>query len=217
MAIQKAYLMTETKKKIEFMFNPQDLEFSKSTKWGDNPTPGSNAPQLQFDRGESVQFSLTALFDSTADGKPVTKITDELYKLTVTDKSIKGTKEDRNMARPPWVQFHWGKMRSFKAVVTKLDLKFTYFTADGTPLRATATMSFLQYSDEGNLAPQNPTSGTPNPGQIRRVESGQYLDTLADEIYGDSSKWRSIADANGIDDPIAIPTGRVLIIPEQES
>jgi hypothetical protein len=217
MAIQKAYLMTETKKKIEFMFNPQDLEFSKSTTWGANDTPGSNAPQLQFNSGGSVEFSLTALFDSTADGKPVTKITDELYKLTVTDKSIKGTKEDRNMARPPWVQFHWGKMRSFKAVVTKLDLKFTYFTADGTPLRASVTMSFRQYMDEGTLAPQNPTSGTPNPGQIRKVESGQYLDTLADEIYGDSSKWRQIADANGIDDPLAIPAGRSLIIPEQES
>jgi Contractile injection system tube protein/LysM domain len=217
MAIQKAYLMTETKKKIEFMFNPQDLEFSKTTTWGSNDTPGSNAPQLQFNSGGSVEFSLTALFDSTADGKPVTKITDELYKLTVTDKSIKGTKEDRNMARPPWVQFHWGKMRSFKAVVTKLDLKFTYFTADGTPLRASVSMSFRQYMDEGTLAPQNPTSGTPNPGQIRRVESGQYLDTIADELYGDSSKWRSIADANGIDDPLAIPVGKSLIIPEQES
>lgn len=216
MAIQKAYLMTETKKKIEFMFNPQDLEFSKTTTWGSNDTPGSNAPQLQFNSGGSVEFSLTALFDSTADGKPVTKITDELYKLTVTDKSIKGTKEDRNMARPPWVQFHWGKMRSFKAVVTKLDLKFTYFTADGTPLRASVSMSFRQYMDEGTLAPQNPTSGTPNPGQIRRIESGQYLDTIADELYGDSSKWRSIAEANGIDDPLAIPVGKSLIIPEQE-
>ena len=216
MAIQKAYLMTETKKKIEFMFNPQDLEFSKTTSWKSNDTPGSNAPQLQFDSGGSVEFSITALFDSTANGKPVTKITDELNKHTVTDKSIKGTKEDRNMARPPWVQFHWGKMRSFKAVVTKLDLKFTYFTADGTPLRASASMSFRQYTDEKNLAPQNPTSGTPNPGQIRRVESGQYLDTIADDIYGDPSRWRLIAEANDIDDPLDLPPGRRVVIPELE-
>lgn len=216
MAIQKAYLMTETKKKIEFMFNPQDLEFSKTTSWKSNDTPGSNAPQLQFDSGGSVEFSITALFDSTANGKPVTKITDELYKLTVTDKSIKGTKEDRNMTRPPWVQFHWGKMRSFKAVVTRLDLKFTYFTADGTPLRASASMSFRQYTDEKNLPPQNPTSGTPNPGQIRRVESGQYLDTIADDIYGDPGRWRLIAEANDIDDPLDLPPGRRVVIPELE-
>ena len=216
MAVQKAYLMTETKKRIDFMFNPSDLEFTKTSSWKSNDTPGSNAPQLQFDAGGSVEFSLTALFDSTANGKPVTKITDSLYALTVTDKSIKGTKEDRNMARPPWVQFHWGKMRSFKAVVTRMSIKYTYFASDGTPLRAEVSMDFRQYKDEGTLAPQNPTSGTPNPGQVRRLESGMYLDTVADEIYGDPSRWRLIADANGIDDPLAVEPGQNVLIPELE-
>jgi hypothetical protein len=217
MAIQKAYLMTETKKKIEFMFNPNELKFSKRNSWSSNDTPGSNAPQLQFNSGGSVEFSLTAMFDSTASGKPVTQITDELFKLTMTDKNIKGTKEDRNMTRPPWVQFHWGKMRSYKAVITSFDLTFTYFSSKGDPLRAEVSMSFQQFEDEGNLPPQNPTSGTPNPGQIRRLESGQYLDTIADDIYGDPNRWRAIADANGIDDPLALRPGQIVVIPEGDS
>ena len=77
-------------------------------------------------------------------------------------------------------------------------------------------MSFLQYMDEKNLPPQNPTSGTPNPGQIRRVESGQYLDTIADDIYGDPGRWRLIAEANDIDDPLDLPPGRRVVIPELE-
>jgi hypothetical protein len=36
MSIQKAYLMSETKAKIPFMFNPSDLEFSKTTEWKSN-------------------------------------------------------------------------------------------------------------------------------------------------------------------------------------
>ena len=78
-------------------------------------------------------------------------------------------------------------------------------------------MSFQQFEDEGNLAPQNPTSGTPNPGQIRRLESGQYLDTIAEDIYGDPSRWRTIADANGIDDPLALRPGQIVVIPEGET
>ena len=64
--------------------------------------------------------------------------------------------------------------------------------------------------------PQNTTSGTPNPGQVRRLEAGQYLDTVADELYGDHGQWRAIANANGIDDPLALDPGRVLMIPELE-
>jgi len=217
MAIQKAYLKAETGSKIEFMFNPSELKFSKRNSWTPGKSTGANAPQLQFTSGGSVEFSLTAVFDSTASGKPVTTITDELFKLTMTDKKIKGTKEDRNMTRPPWVQFHWGKMRSYKAVITSFDLNFTYFSSKGEPLRAEVSMSFQQFEDEGNLAPQNPTSGPPNPGQLRRLESAQYLDTIAEDIYGDPGQWRTIADANGIDDPLALRPGQIVVIPEGDT
>jgi nucleoid-associated protein YgaU len=77
-------------------------------------------------------------------------------------------------------------------------------------------MSFVQYKNEKTAPPQNPTSGTPHPGQVRRLESGQYLDTVANDLYGDSAQWRTIARANGIDDPLALDPGRVLMIPKLE-
>ena len=33
--------------------------------------------------------------------------------------------------------------------------------------------------------------------------------------YGDSTKWRSIANANGISDPLAIAPGTILAIPDR--
>jgi nucleoid-associated protein YgaU len=48
------------------------------------------------------------------------------------------------------------------------------------------------------------------------VESGQYLDTIADDIYGDPGRWRLIAEANDIDDPLDLPPGRRVVIPELE-
>lgn len=216
MAGTKAYLMTETKKKIPLLFNPEDLEFSKSNTWEKATAAGNNAPKLDFSSGGSVTFSLSIIFDTTGTGKPVSDSTDKLYELMLTDDSLKGTKADRNMSRPPWVQFHWGKLRSYKAVVESLSIKFTYFASDGTPLRAECSMSLKQFDDEGKLPPQNPTSGTPAPHKLRRVSSGEYLDTISDELYGSSNRWRAIAEANGITDPLDLPVGRTLVIPQLE-
>lgn len=216
MAGEKAYLMTETDEKIPLLFNPADLEFSKSLSWEGNPVAGKDAPTLDFKSGESVTFSLKIIFDTTGTGKPVSDHTDKLYALTLTNPKVKGTKEDRNKKRPPWVRFHWGKLKSYKAVVTSMSIKFTYFASDGTPLRAECNVSFKQYEDEGTLPPQNPTSGTPAPHAIRRVSPGEYLDTISEDTYGSSNRWRTIAEANGITDPLDIPPGRMLVIPKLE-
>jgi len=216
MAGEKAYLMTETDKKIPFLFNPNELSFSKSNSWEKATAAGNSAPKLDFSSGGSVTFSLKIEFDTTDTGKPVSDHTDKLYELMLADPSLKGTKEDRNMGRPPWVQFHWGKLRSHKAVVESLSIEFTYFASDGTPLRAMCNLSLKQYEDEGKLAPQNPTSGTPAPHKVRRVSPGEYLDTISEEQYGSSNRWRAIADANGVDDPLALPAGRTLVIPQLE-
>ena len=77
-------------------------------------------------------------------------------------------------------------------------------------------IAFRQYEDE-KLPKQNPTSGTLKPGQVRRLETGQYLDTLSQDLYGDSGRWRAIAEANNIDDPLALEPGRYLVVPELES
>lgn len=216
MGTTKAFLMTETKKKIPLQFNPDEISFSKGNTWNDAASAGSNAPSLEFSSGGSVEFTITATFDSTDSGKPVTSVTDQLYELTLTDPSIKGTKEDRNMARPPWVQFHWGSLRSFKAVVTDFGLTFTYFASDGTPLRAEVSLTLRQFEDEGRLPPQNPTSGTPAPHRLWTVGSGEFLDTIADQVYGSPGGWRRIAAANGIDDPLDLSPGRILVIPQLE-
>lgn len=216
MAITKAYLMSETNKRIPFMFNPETIEFSKDVDWSPEVSAGKDAPKQTFKSGGPVTFSINALFDSTESGSPITTITSTLFDLTVVNSAISGTKANRNMQRPPWVQFHWGQMSSVKAVITSLKVKFTYFKSDGTPTRAEVAMSFKQYDDQ-TLPRQNPTSGTPNPGQIRRLETGQYLDTLSQDLYGDSSRWRSIAEANNVDDPLALEPGRYLVIPELES
>ncbi len=45
------------------------------------------------------------------------------------------------------------------------------------------------------------------------VEAGDTLHAIAEEVYGDGSRWEEIADANGIDDRSALAVGMELEIP----
>lgn len=213
MATEKAILEIETGTRIPCMFNPSELQVTRSSSWSANPVPGRGAPRLEYVGGGSGSMSLSLFFDTTADGTAVTRHTGKLLKLLDPDPSLPGADERSGNVRPPWVRFHWGDLHSFKAVVASLDITFTYFASSGTPLRARASMSLTQYEPDDAFGPQNPTSGTPDPGRVHQVQPGETLDRVAAKHYGDATRWREIAAANGIEDPLALRPGALLDIP----
>jgi phage tail protein X len=213
---QKAYLETESGDRIDCLFNPAEFSISQSNGWEGSNAPGRNAPQLEFTGGQSGTMGLDLIFDTTADGTPVTKHTNKLLDVMRIDERLPGHDASRTNGRPQWVIFHWGDLHSFKAVVESLNLSFTYFSASATPLRAKATLSLKQWQDEGNWRPQNPTSGTPAPHRVHQVQVGDTLDRLAARYYGNSSAWRVIAEANGVVDPLRLKPGALLAIPKAQ-
>jgi nucleoid-associated protein YgaU len=210
----KAYLKTERGDRIDCLFNPSELTVSKSNSWNAGQSKGRNAPELRFQGGQSATLSLNLTFDTTREGTDVTEYTTKLLDLMKSDPSLPGADRARNSARPPWVEFHWGKLHSFRAIIEKLQLKFTYFASDGTPLRAKADLSLKQWKDEAELPLQNPTSSTPSVHTVHTLLPGETLDRVAALYYQDSTRWRLIAEANGIVDPLEIPPGTALILPE---
>ena len=211
---QKAFLKTEDGTTIPCLFNPSELSFSRTNSWSAPDMPGKGVPTLNYKGAESGSMSLRLFFDTTDTGQPVTTYTDRILSLMEIDASLPGTSDSTNNARPPWVQFHWGNMYSFQAVVTSASVAFTYFSSTGTPLRADVDLTLTQYQDGKIFGPQNPTSGTPHPHRAHRVKPGETLDRIAALHYGNPTKWRAIADLNGIEDPMALKPGRVLAIPE---
>jgi LysM repeat protein len=213
--LQKAHLETETGGRIDCMFNPTKFQFKQSNKWDSDKTPGRASPTLRFAGGDGGSFSLSLVFDTTSDGTSVTKHTNKLLKLMEIDTSLPGYDEAKTNGRPPWVKFHWGThLHSFKAVVNSADVTFTYFSNEGMPLRANVELALTQYEPDANWGPQNPTSGTPKPGRTHQVQVGDTLDRLAARYYADSTKWRHIADINGISDPLDLQPGALLSIPK---
>lgn len=219
--LQKAkiiYSVGSGAKTIDCQFNPQTLTISKSVDWragkGDKdkvePRPELNSPELSFGGGNPAEFSLDLIFDTTRlDNQDVRGFTNQLLSLTMMGAGDPKNKEDD----PPLVQFIWGDLVLFIAVIRKVEISYTLFLASGIPVRARAKVDFIQAFDEdGPQASQNPTTRT-EARKTHLVQQGDRLDFLAFIEYGQPGLWREIAAANNLDDPTDIHPGQVLIIP----
>jgi hypothetical protein len=211
--LEKAFLEIEGGERVPCLFNPSTISVGRQNNWSADPMPGKGVPKLRYTGASSGWMSLDLLFDTTADGSPVTKYTGKILGLMDVDPSLPGTDETTNNARPPTVTFHWGDLHSFAAVVSDLGLTFTYFSSAGVPLRASMHLELRQFEMSNAFGPQNPTSGTPKPHRVHRVQRGETLDRISARYYGDATRWRRLAAANGIEDPLALRPGTLLSIP----
>lgn len=212
----KAFLQPEMGGPIPCMFNPAEIQINKRNTWRPQDGAGSDVPQLNFQKSGSGTMRLNLTFDTTQDGVSVAAHTNRLLALMELS-SIPGLGGSRNAGRPPYVRFHWGGLYSFKMVITRLSLKFTYFGADGTPLRAKANLRLKQFEKETFTPLQNPTSHTPSSDRVHVVQAGETIDRIAASYYRDATAWRRIATANDITDPLDLDPGTELVIPTAEA
>ena len=215
--LEKAYLELEDKTHIPCLFNPETITVGRRNLWTSEPMPGKGVPTLRYNGADSGWLHLDLVFDTTDDGSAVTKYTGKLMSLMEVNKNQPKADADTNNARPPTVTFRWGDLHSFRSVVVNLSLSFTYFSSNGVPLRAQMSLDLRQYEESLAFGPQNPTSGTPRPHRTHRVEPGETLDRISARYYGDSTKWRLIAAANGIEDPLAVRPGSLLAVPRPDA
>jgi hypothetical protein len=190
-------------KQITCAFNPQEVNLSKSVTYEDHQTY-LNAPTKQFTSGNSDQLSMELFFDTTKQQNDVrTQYLDDLDKLLTVDGSLHA---------PPRCRFVWGGGIDFKAVLTQADKRFTRFLPDGTPVRAWVDVTFEQYkaaSEQKNEIKHESTDKT----KLRTVTEGETIYNIAEDEYGDPSEWRTIAEANDLENPRSLEAGTKLSLP----
>lgn len=218
--LQKAFIYNEDKhaKALDCLFNPTEYSFHKGNTWDVKPLPGQNVPNANFTGGDVMTMSFQLLFDtysgqSEEDDQDVREYTEKLLMLMKIDTTLHSS-NDTVAGRPPIVSFHWGDYWSFKGVITSVELRFTLFTGQGKPVRATAQVSLQQFEELGTYPRQNPTSGGEGVRASRMVEVGDTLDLIAYQEYGDATRWRPLAVANHLENPRALRPGQRLVVPE---
>lgn len=215
--VTKGSLETEEGEKIvvNFKFNPKEYSISKSNTWSAaDASRGSDTPPLHFGGGQPKQLKLQLFFDSYAEGGDVRKeYTEKLFKMMEINPKLPAGSTNQTTGSPPKLKFAWGSVLPFFCYLESLSVQFTLFLEDGTPVRATADVGLKQAVDEKQQAATNPTSGGEGGEHLWQVQPQDRLDLIAFQEYGDAKRWRMIADANGITDPLKIRPGQRLIIP----
>jgi nucleoid-associated protein YgaU len=194
---------------IEFQFNPKELSIQKSAKWERKPARNAKkASAPEFAGADPCKLTLEMFFDaSDTELGSVVEPVEALFRCCVPTTDTQQNKK----AVPPLVQLSWGTITSFPAFITSVQAKYTLFTPDGTPIRATCSVSMEEMP--GDPLGQNPTSGALSAHAVHRVVAGDSLASIAFREYGDPAMWRSLAEANNIDDPIRLPVGATLMVP----
>lgn len=184
-------------------FNPKEITWAKTAGWTSKPNKKPQPPEYGGPQPGTISFEA---FLSQPRSKDVSA---HLLKLFECVEPSEKTKKDN--PRPPFVQLIWGGFQTGLAVVKSVSAKITLFDADGTPTRAVVSLQL----QEVPLEPPgtNPTSGGPSGRRVHVVVTGDTLQSVAWNEYDDAARWRDIAAANGIDDPLRLRPGARLLLP----
>jgi Contractile injection system tube protein len=185
--------VTEADDTFEALINPEAYTLAYKLKFsGSGQGHGTSGKQLKYEYTEPAEMSFEFLFDNTGiiDGKPRDSVADDLKKFRQVVIDYKGDSHE-----PRHFKLVWGENSIFKGRVTEVAITYKLFNSDGTPIRATAKVTFKSSLEEEKRAAQE-NKQSPDLTQVRMVKLGDTLPQLCYEIYGDPSYYLQVADRN---------------------
>jgi hypothetical protein len=116
-----------------------------------------------------------------------------------------------NTHSPNFIKLFWGTML-FKGRLKTLDLTYTLFKPDGTPLRAKANLTFIGYTDRLELAKKSNKS-SPDLSHRVTVKAGDTLPLMCFKVYGSSAPYLAVARVNQLTSFRSLVAGEQLLFP----
>ena len=196
---------------IECMFNPTEYRLAQSLNVTRNQTPNAEGGTPEYSGTNAMTLTTQLFFDDFASAKG-----DVTPRITTLLGWTKPTPSSRDAGRPapPFVKFVWGgnpQLSNFRGFLKQVQVNYTLFRKDGTPVLAKVDVTIEGEAEQfGN---QNPTSHAANSRRTHSVVEGETLQSVAYAELGRPAYWRAIAQLNGIDDPLRVRAGTVLLIP----
>lgn len=193
-------LNTHTGERVQVMYNPEQYSLDQGNTFAEIGIPGLPASPIQYVRGRARVVSMELFFDSYERGEDVRRYSGQIVRLL--------DKLPRTQA-PPILLFTMGQF-CFKCVLVDANQRYTMFTRDGTPVRATLSVKLQEFVEIEVQVERGLFIGPPT---VHAMIERQTVSDLATEYLGDPGAWRTIAEANNLDDPFNVPAGQLLVIP----
>jgi hypothetical protein len=186
---------------IAVLINPESYSQSWGILYTDNEAAGSHGEKVA-EREKPGCLTLALVFDGTGavPGMPKKSVSAQIQELRRIGMTLK-------QRRTNYLVLSWGTLR-FKCRLKSLDVNYTLFNPDGTPLRAKVDANF-----ESAHATAPTGSSAADAGSYVAVAPGDDLGAMCAEIYGDAAMLVDVAQANGLDSFRDLGTHDVLYFP----
>jgi hypothetical protein len=99
--------------------------------------------------------------------------------------------------RPNFLIVMWGSEINFRCVLSNLDINYTLFEPDGSPVRVKINATFLRHKSREEILAESKLS-SPDLTHYRKATQGDRLDSLSFTIYNDSSFFQQIGFINSL-------------------
>ncbi len=182
---------------VEAQYNPKEIQVDKAVPWqkvnqanrgnaqGDaaaagaadaksgktaTNNAGNQGIHLEFTGAEGRTMTLELLFDGVESSGRKVDVPAKIKDLEKMAAVIKPGSDNPKERRPPICMVAWGNVVSFCCVIEALSTKYTMFSSDGTPLRATVTIKLREADYVSEAQPDAPQATNPpseNPTQQR--------------------------------------------------
>jgi len=211
---------------IAVQYNPTELSFDKSAHLAEVTIPGLDTPLQQFVRGQAEKLSIDLFFDTSDQGMgevatSVTDWTDKIYSLVKIVPSLHAPPicvfiwndefPGRSLGSLTEVQIKGQSRHGFQCVVESVKQKFTLFSTEGVPLRATLSVTFREYKTLDEQLKQLKLT-SPDRTHSHVIQEHDALWRIAARYYNRPGEWQTIAEKNDIEDPRRLQVGTFIEI-----
>lgn len=198
---------------FEAMFNPTQLQLSNEIQWETSPNPNASGKELKYSYSNPQELSVKLTLDGTGVdelgiiGAKTTPVSDRINKIKKVAFQYDGI-----IHEPRYLRATWGTVLDFNCRGRKLDITYTLFDRDGSPLRAEISLVLIADEALANLAKLE-NKQSPDITHARTVRAGDSLPALTQTIYGSSEHYLLVARFNRLDDFRALTPGLELLFP----
>jgi hypothetical protein len=206
---------------VKVQYNPESLAIKHESVFQSRQGIATSSAQARFSHGKSRQVDVDLVFEGTRVGYMgvellgrVDTVADRVDAFLKCCYQVKSSTHEPAFLKLVWDKGIFGRA-GFDCRLESVDIQYTAFERDGSPLRADLKAKFVEDLDPKKKASQDRLS-SPDLSHRRIVCTGDTLPGLCIEIYGAAEHYLRVAEINAIDDFRSLRPGQELIFPPFE-
>jgi hypothetical protein len=194
----------------EVMFNPASISVKLQVDREESQGNGSTTSEMRFKMIKPQDYQFEFIIDGTgavtAEKKSIPDEAERFLKVVYT--------YNGSTHAPNYVMVRYGAVL-LKTVMKTVDVNYTLFKADGTPLRAKVTITMTSCVDQ-ELSEMINSKSSPDLTHKRTVKQTERLISMSYGIYDSNNYYLDVSKVNGLNSFRKVAAGTDVFFPPLE-